>query len=141
MSERSLTPREFVYLRITGPGGHAAITERLGFPPSEAWDVGDVHPKSGKPRRFMCWQLRSGLDDTHSVDEHLRSLLAGLRLKAAELRELWVDYDLTLQCVGYYPPSAGSGMHFDREVVRQAAQLGLAIDCDHYFIDDHDHAG
>ena len=136
-----MTPREFAYLSITGPGTHEAITERLRVQPSEAWNAGDANPRTGQPRKFMCWRLRSGCDDTRSLEEHIRSLLTGLQLRAAELRGLWVDYDLTLQCVGYYPPSAGSGMHFDREVVRQAAQPGFAIDCDHYFVDDHDHDG
>jgi hypothetical protein len=30
-------------------------------------------------------------------------------------------------------------MHFNREQVRQAAQLGLAFDLDFYFTDDHGH--
>jgi len=136
-----LKPREFAYVRITGPGTHEALTERLRVEPSEAWNAGDVNPKNGLPRRSMCWRLKSGRDDTRSLEEHIRFLLVGLSLRASELRELWVDYDLTIQCVGYYPRSSGSGMHFDREVVRQAAQLGLAIDCDHYFVDDHDHDG
>jgi hypothetical protein len=87
----------------------------------------------------MAWKLKSGLDDSRPMSEHIASLLLALSPRATEIRALWVDYNLTLQCVGYYPQ--GSGMHFDREVVRQAAQLGLAIDCDHYFVDDHDHDG
>ena len=137
----SLTRREFAYVSITGPGTHETVTERLGLRPTEAWNVGDINPRTGQPRKFMCWQLRSGLDDTRSLDEHIKSVLLFIGLKAAEMRQLWVDYDLVLQCVGYYPSSSGSGMHFDREVVRRAAQLVLEIDCDHYFVDDHDHDG
>lgn len=133
-----MTRREFAYLRITGLGSHEAVTERLGLKPSDAWNAGDINPRSGQPRKFMLWKLYSGLDDSRSLDDHISSLFLVVRRKAMELRELWVDHDLTLQCVGYYPPTGGSGMHFDREVVRQAAQLGLAIDCDHYFVDDHD---
>jgi len=136
-----MTRREFAYLSITGPGLHEAVTERLGLKPSDAWNAGDINPRSGRPRTFMAWKLRSGLDDTRSLDDHISSLLLVVGRKAMDLRELWVDYDLTLQCVGYYPPSGGSGMHFNREVVRQAAQLGFAIDCDHYFVHAHDHDG
>lgn len=141
MSKPTLTPREFAYLSITGPGTHEAITERLRTQPSEAWNAGDANPRTGQPRKSMCWRLRSGSDDTRSLAEHVQSLLVGMSMRVAELRELWADYDLTLQCVGYYPPSSGSGIHFDREVIRQAGQLGLAIDCDHYFVDDHGHDG
>ncbi|HEX5050914.1 MAG TPA: DUF4279 domain-containing protein [Planctomycetota bacterium] len=115
------------------------MTARLGLVPTDAWNVGDIDPRTGQPRKFMSWQLKSGLDDTRPLDEHIKSLLLIVGVQTSEMRQLWVDHDLWLQCVGYYPPSSGAGMHFDREVVRQAAQLGLAIDCDHYFVDDHDH--
>jgi hypothetical protein len=133
----SLTQREFAYVRITGQGTHESVTASLGLQPSEAWNSGDLNPKTGRQRAFMSWKLLSGLDDTRSLADHISSLLLVVGRKARELRELWVDHDLTLQCVGYYP--SGSGMHFDRETVRQVAQLGFAIDCDHYFVDNHDH--
>ena len=86
----------------------------------------------------MSWRMSSGLDDTSLLAEHIAALLHRLLPKASDIRKLWVDYDLTLQCVGYFPPS-GHGMHFDREQVRQAAQLGLALDLDFYYVDDHEH--
>jgi hypothetical protein len=135
MSEPPHTSREYAYVSITGPGTHEAVTQRLGIEPSEARNVGDINSRTGRPFKGMRWKLQSGHDDTHPLTEHISSLLLIIGLKARELREMWVDYDVTLQCVGYYPTSQGPGAHFDREVVRQAAQLGLAIDCDFYFID------
>ena len=85
----------------------------------------------------MFWEVKSGLDDTHPLEQHVQSLLLWLRPRAEALRKLWVDYDLTLQCVGYYRPS-GHGAHFDREQIRQLAQLGIALDLDFYYQDDHD---
>src|SRR5689334_5756370 len=101
MSMPSLTRREFAYLSISGPGTHETVTERLGLKPTEAWNIGDINPRTGEPRRFMRWQLKSGLDDTRSLDEHITSLLHFLGHKASEMRQLWVDYDLVLECVGY----------------------------------------
>jgi hypothetical protein len=83
----------------------------------------------------MFWQLKSGLDDTVALEQHVESLLLTLGTRAQALRDLWVDYDLTIQCVGYYPGS-GHGAHLDREVVRRAAQLGLAFDLDFYYVGD-----
>lgn len=85
----------------------------------------------------MRWELHSGLDDTHSLREHIDELLVTLGTKELAVRALWVEYDLTLQCVGYYLPM-GHGAHLDREVVRQAAGLGLAINLDFYFVEDMD---
>jgi hypothetical protein len=135
MSSPPLTNREYAYFSVVGPGDHRVITEKVGFSPSEAWSAGDINPRNGKPRQFMFWQLNSGLDDTSSLDQHIESLLLTLGTKAQALRDLWVDYDLTIQCVGYYPGS-GHGAHINREVVRRAAQLGLAFDLDFYYVAD-----
>ncbi len=107
--------------------------------PTEAWNVDDVNPRNGRMRKFMAWEFRSGLDDTHDLNEHIRALLLWFNTKADYIRRLWVDYSITLQCVGYFPASCGSGAHFDREVVRQAAILGMEIDLDHYFLEDYGH--
>ena len=122
MSSPPLTTREYAYFHITGPGTHQQVTERLGLEPSEAWNIGDEGPR-GQARRFMSWRLSSGLDDKEPLERHIQSLLLLLGRKAEALRTLWIEYDLTLQCVGYFPAS-GHGVHFDREQLRQAAQLG-----------------
>lgn len=141
MPQPQLTAREYAYIRISGPGKHEAITEKLGMKPSEAWNVGDINERNGQPRKFMRWHLRSGLDDTHPLEQHIEQLLLYFGPKAEAVRALWLEYDLTLECVGYYPHSRGPGAHFNREVIRQAAQYGFCIDCDFYFTEDHGHDG
>ena len=138
MTSPPLTNREYAYFHVTGPGTHEQITAFLGLEPSEAWNVGDINPRNGKPRKFMSWRLSSGLDDTKSLEQHVQSLFLFLHPKSDALKPLWLDYELTLQCVGYFPPS-GHGMHFNREQLRQAAQLGLAFDLDFYYVDDYEH--
>ena len=139
MSPYQLTRREYAYVRISGPGTHEAISSTIELKPDEAWNVGDINPRNGRPRKNMHWVLRSSLDDTHCIEEHIQGLVSFFHWKAEALRSLWVEYDITLQCVGHYPPSHGPGIHLDREVVRRAAQLGMAIDCDMYWIDDGGH--
>lgn len=138
MTSPPLTTREYAYFHITGPGKHEDLSALLGVKPSEAWNIGDISPRTGQPRKFMSWRLRSGLDDTQPLQEHIAQILVSLRPKADALRQLWAEHDLTLQCVGYFPPS-GHGMHFDREQVRQASMLGLALDLDFYYVDDYEH--
>ena len=86
----------------------------------------------------MSWRLCSELDDKQPLDEHLKNLFTILGTRPNELRKLWVEHELILQCVGYFAPS-GHGLHFTREQLRQAAQLGLAFDLDFYYIDDFGH--
>jgi hypothetical protein len=139
MSTSQLTRREYAYVHISGPGTHEAISETLGLKPSEAWNIGDINPRNGRPRKDMHWGLGGSLDDTHPIEEHIQSLVLFFRPNSAALRSLWVEYDITLQCVGHYPLNHGPGIHLDREVVRQAAQLAMAIDCDMYWVDDGGH--
>jgi len=141
MSQPQQTAREYAYISITGPGTHEVITERLGMKPTEAWNVGDIDERNGRPRKFMAWHLRNGLDDTHPLEQHIAELLLIFHATPEATRALWVEYELTLQCVGYYPYSRGPGAHFNREVIRQAAQYGFSIDCDFYFSEDHGHDG
>jgi len=138
MTSPPMTNREYAYFRVTGLGKHETITKILGFEPSEAWSEGDENPRTGKQREFMSWVMKSGHDDTEPMDRHIQSLLIFLGTRASSIQKLWVEYDLFIQCVGYYPPS-GHGTHLDRETVRQAARLGLSFDMDYYFTDDHGH--
>ena len=138
MTSPPLTTREYAYFSVSGTGTHEQVTQILGITPSEAWNVGDVNPRNGKPRKFMFWCMQSGLDDKQPLEMHIQNLFLYLHPKADALRQLWVEFDLTLQCVGYFPPS-GHGMHFSREQIRQAAQLGVAFDLDFYYVDDHEH--
>lgn len=130
-----LTTREYAYLVIYGPGTHEQVTQILGLSPSEAWNVGELSPRN-MPRKFMMWRLDSGLDDRQPLAMHLEELFHLLSSRGTEaLRQLWVEYDLIVQCVGYFPREC-HGMSFNREQIRTAAQLGLAFDFDFYYIDE-----
>jgi hypothetical protein len=138
MTSPPLTFREYAYLAITGPGTHEQVTQILGLSPSNAWNIGDINLRNGKPWKYMQWRLKSCLDDQQPLDRHIDQLLLRLQSRVDALRQLWADYDLILQCVGYFPPS-GHGMHFNREQIRKAAQFGLAFDLDFYYVDDYGH--
>jgi len=139
MSSPSLTNREYAYFRVTGPGRHEVITEKLSLAPAETWSEGDTRPRGGT-YQFMHWTLSSGHDDKELLERHIESLLAILGTRSQALRELSVDFELTIQCVGYYPTS-GHGAHLGRDVVRTAAQFGLSFDFDFYYVGDSDHDG
>jgi hypothetical protein len=139
MTSPPLTNREYAYFHVTGPGHHEVITEKLSISPSEAWAEGDPRPRGGL-YQFMRWQLNSGHDDMEPLEKHIESLLAILSTRTQALRDLSADYDLTIQCVGYYPAS-GHGAHLRRDVIKAAAQLCLSFDLDFYYVDDYGHDG
>jgi hypothetical protein len=140
MASPPLTDREYAYFYVLGPGTHESVTDITGLKPSQAWNAGDRSEQTGRVQKLMRWRLDSGLDDTEPLERHIESLLLFLIPREEQLRKLWLDYDLVIQCVGYYPPS-GHGAHLNREVIRQAARLGLALDLDFYYQDEHGHDG
>ena len=137
MSSPPLTNREYAYFKVVGLGKHEVVTEKLGWEPTKAWSVGDKKPRGGV-QQWMLWELESGHDDTQPLDRHVESLLLTLEMKAETIRQLSMDYELTIQCVGYYPAS-GHGINLSREVIRRASQLSLAFDFDFYYVSDNNH--
>lgn len=139
MSSPPLTDREYAYFAVSGPGTHESITEILRYEPSQAWNPGD-RSDTGRIQNGMRWCLDSGFDDKEPLERHIDALLSYLEQREEELKNLWLEYDLIIQCVGYYPAS-GHGAHLNREVVRRGARLGLAFDLDFYYVDDFGHDG
>jgi len=139
LSQPHLSVREYAYLSIRGPGTHESISELIGLCPSEAWNVGDID-RNGRPRKFMTWELHSGLEDHHPMNQHIDNVLLFLYPRSELVKQLWFEYEIYLHCVGYYPCKTSSpGFYLGRDQVRQAALLGIAIDCDFYYIDDFGH--
>lgn len=139
MSSPPLTTREFAYLYITGNGSHQEITEILGIEPSMAWNVGDTNERNGKTQRSLHWKKNTGLDDKESLESHLDAIFFLLSKKHNEIQELFFKgYDPHIQCVGYYPDS-GHGVHLNRDIIRKAGQLNLAIDLDFYQVSANGH--
>ena len=138
MASPPLTSREYAYLKITGEGSFLVISEALGLEPTNAWNKGDINRKNGRLRNLTSWQLESGLDDRCSIDEHLNALVLLLEPVEKKLYQLSSQYDICVQCVGYFPP-ASHGINIDNKMVRFASRIGGSIDFDFYFVDDFGH--
>lgn len=139
MASPPLTSREYAYMRIVGDSGdHSTITTELGIDPTNAWNKGDPNPKNGRVRNFTSWQLESGLNDMHAIEEHLVELFRIFEPLSEKLLTLSQRFDIYIQCVGYFPAS-GHGIHIEKSHVKMAAAMGAAFDLDFYYVDDHEH--
>lgn len=138
MASPPLTNREYAYLRISGKGDHLFVSKRLGLEPTNCWSEGDVNPRNNIPRKLMSWKYESGLDDTYSIEEHIKELFKVLEPLEETLVALRDKYELCIQCVGYFPAS-GHGINLNYETISKAASLGLSFDYDFYYVDDHGH--
>lgn len=139
MTLDQMTNREFAYFSVRGGGSCDVITKAIGCDPSQAYSEGDPDLKTGKPRGFTHWRLNSGLDDTEVLERHIDAIILWLNRFPGAVKRLSEEYELTLQCVGWYP-GPGHGAHLNREQIRVLGQLGIAVDFDFYFLDDNGHA-
>lgn len=138
MTSPPLTNREYAYFRVTGKGNHEPFSKTIGIEATNQWSEGDINPRTNQPRKFMNWNLESGLDDTHKIEEHIPALFSILEPLKDKLAKLGDEYDFCIQCVGYFPSSA-HGLHLDEATIRKAADLGLCVDYDFYYVDDNGH--
>ncbi|MCU7866650.1 MAG: DUF4279 domain-containing protein [Candidatus Thiodiazotropha sp. (ex Lucinoma borealis)] len=133
-----LTNREYAYFRVTGKGSHEKFSKIIGIEPTNQWSEGDINPRNNKPRKFMNWNLESGLDDTHGIEDHIEALFSVLEPLRDTLANLSDEYEFCIQCVGYFPAS-GHGIYLDKSTIKRAANLGIGFDYDFYYIDDYGH--
>lgn len=138
MSSPPITDRTYAYFKVTGSGSCDVVEQALGLECTNSWSEGDIRPQNGRPYKFMSWKLESGLDDTHDLREHIECLFEILIPLEPKLVELSENYELTLQCVGYFHPT-GHGIHFTKSTAQKIASLCLSVDADFYYIDDHGH--
>jgi hypothetical protein len=133
-----LTSREYAYFSVTGEGSSEAVTSILKIEPTNQWSQGELNPRNNQPRKFMRWNLESGLDDTHPISAHIEKLLEILEPYQSELSELSKHYEVYIQCAGYFPCS-GHGLNVSRNLIEKLYNLSLSLDYDFYFVEDYGH--
>jgi len=128
----------YAYFRVSsGDLPLDEITSRMGIEPTQAWRKGD--PGTYNPARpHAGWCLYSPLPRSEIVlPRHIEALLPFLEPRASVVVELGTRFRTWLVCVGRYSASS-PGLFLSAEVVRRIANLGLALDCDLYFVGEKD---
>jgi len=110
------------------------ITALLGIIPTKTWRVNDlVHPKAGVRRKSNGWSLKSQLDQSADLDEHIKSIFEELQPSWQSLVEICKQYDAMISCTVYRYKLTPS-IYFDKDIVRKTAELNAQIDVDLYFL-------
>jgi len=113
------------------------ITSCMGIVPTESWQRGDPG-KFNPSRPDAGWCLYGPLPRSElSLDRHIDALLALLDDRSSVILDLGQQFEVWVQCVGYYS-SSSPGFHLSRHTVQRIAKLGLPIDVDLYF---HEYRG
>lgn len=110
------------------------ITALLGIIPTKTWRVNDlVHPKAGVRRKSNGWSLKSKLDKSAELDEHIKSIFEQLQPSWQSLVEICQQYDAIIDCVAYGYKQIPA-ICLDKDIVRKTAELNAEIDVDIYFL-------
>lgn len=119
-----------------GMGDPSEITQLLGIEPTESWKVGDKYERRGHSfkRRGSMWLLKSGFDDTHSLEDHIEALLRKLEPHRNELLDIGTRYSTKISCVAYVYQSFGLELPFDFQ--RRATELGIGFSFSGYSFGD-----
>jgi hypothetical protein len=108
------------------------ITRMLGIYPTRTWKTGDLVGKTILKRKSNGWVLESSLEQTADLDSHIKNVLERLSPCWEKLRELGLQYYTEISCVIYNYEAQVPVMHFDKEIIKSAAELNAEIDIDYY---------
>ena len=109
------------------------ISSILGLQPTRILKKGAlISEKSTKRRNFNSWEYNSILPRTEVFqDSHIKNILEVIYQKKHEILKLGTEYEVGINCVGYYS-NVNPGFHISAELITQCAELNLSIDFDLY---------
>ncbi|NIA68923.1 DUF4279 domain-containing protein [Pelagibius litoralis] len=130
------TDREYAYFHAVGRDDPSEITEALGLQPDECWRVGDAFERRGHTlkRKSSCWRLKSGLEDTQSLDRHVDALLYRLRPHRDALLDIGTRFRTQIVCVSFAYQSFSWALDFEAQ--KEATSLCIGFWFDTYSFGD-----
>ncbi len=135
MDDVKKTNKCYAYFMVSGSFDPAQITERMGINPTESSLEGDLIRGSKMVRKCSRWILRSRLDTTVALEEHVSDVLAQLDAKKEEFRQLSAELGGVMELVGYFH-AYYPGLTFESDVVARLSEYSLSMDCDFYYLAD-----
>lgn len=120
----------YAYVAITGSFDPMDISQKIGMSPTHCVRIGEPGRYS-KAAKCSRWELRSRLEITDPLENHVRDVLDQLDTMKSGFEQLIREFDGAMQLVCYFKEQV-PGIHFDKETVLRIAQYALSIDCDFY---------
>ncbi|MBW8186720.1 DUF4279 domain-containing protein [Shewanella nanhaiensis] len=109
------------------------ISSILKLQPTDFHLKGDlISERHMRLRKRSSWKYKSTLPRSEPFqDAHLENLLIVLKDRKEAIAQLNKDYDVGINCVGYYT-NVNPGFHMSANLIKSYAELGLSIDFDLY---------
>jgi hypothetical protein len=123
----------YAYFTVDGSFDPAQITQSVGIAPTSTWRLGDLNPRTHYERKFSRWNLRSRLEDTASLEEHIADVLNQLDANSTGFRKISVELKGTMQLVAYFHRDY-PGLNFKHDLIERLAEYSLGMDFDFYYL-------
>jgi len=122
----------YAYFWVSGfENPHSEISDLLGLAPTKAWQRGEQREYIPKQKE-SGWEFHSPLQKNEIfMDAHISALLEILEPKKIEIAKLQNEYEIGINCVGYFR-CTNPGFHLDSQLIKKCAELNLSIDFDLY---------
>src|SRR5512135_1827777 len=122
---------QYAYFTVTGEFKPEEITSRLDVSPTDSWQKGDLHPRTGLERKFSRWCLNSRLPRSESLEDHVADVLVQLDKNPDGFMSVSKEFGGRMQLVGYFH-EAYPGLFFEANIIAGLARYGLSADFDFY---------
>ena len=109
-----------------------AVTKIMGVAPTSAWLEGDPLPNEGSAKRTHSrWDLRSGLDLTAPIEDHLAALLAILESRKDAVAMAMARFTVEIAVAAYFY-EVNPGFSISSSLAQRLAALGVDVHFDLY---------
>jgi hypothetical protein len=125
----------YAYFHVAGSFDPAQITERVGINPTESSLEGSVIERTQMVRKCSRWELRSRLETTATLEEHVVDVLTQLDKNKDGFKALSAELGGVMELVGYFH-AYYPGLTFESDVIARLAEYSLSMDCDLYYLSE-----
>lgn len=130
----------YAYFMLTGMEFDPdEVTTKVSINPTETWRKGDlINTRGTRRHKENGWSVYSKIEKSADLEEHINSVLEQLQAGWIPLLELCKCYAAEIACVIYYRRGSVPAIHFDPDIVAQAAKLNAEIDVDFYVLPEEE---
>jgi hypothetical protein len=122
-----------VYLTATSEDKtYHELASYLSLTPLTGWSRGDVNKINRRPYKFSRVSFEPITNEAYGLEEKLEDLLSELMKDTDGIRLLSENSDAYVSICKYQYISGNAGIHFNMDVIKKLADLGLEVDIDTY---------
>lgn len=116
------------------------LTHHIGIEPTEACLKGEIRNPNSKYKRVSknnIWSLRTEKSTRIRPEDHVKKILDLIRPVKQKIISITEKYESAMN-VYFWTNHYSPGLHFDKEVLKELAELNLELDLDIYSIYDRE---